>query len=82
MPESDHFGVIVLKDRSRRSGKSVFRLYVKGVEHHDYPGVARKHAYIMPQASDRKEFDRQVNLLISDLAMLKLKVGEESDPGG
>ena len=80
MSETDHFGVIFVADRKdERSGKGVFRLYVRNWTHCDYPGIPTKHAYLMPQVTTLKALGVQLDRLMTDIALLRLVIAQENE---
>jgi hypothetical protein len=78
MDMTKHFGLLFISDE-KKPGRGVFRIYAKNWTHHDYPGVQENHAYLMPQVSNFKELDRQLDELVTDLAVLRVVIRDEHE---
>ncbi len=80
MDATKHFGLLFISDE-KKPGRGIFRIYMKNWSHHDYPGVKEKHTYVMPQVSNLKELERQLDELVTDLAVLRVLIKEEHGEG-
>ena len=76
MGATKHFGLLFISDKNK-TGRGVFRIYIKNWLHHDYPSVKEKRAYLMPQVSNIRELEGQLDELVTDLAMLSVLIKEE-----
>ena len=77
MNATTHFGIVFISDKKKSPGRGVFRIYVKHWSNHDYRGVKEKQVYVMPQVSNLKELERQLDELVVDLAVLRVLIKEE-----
>ena len=77
MHATKHFGLLFISDKKKTPGRGIFRIYMKNWHHHDYPGVKEKRAYLMPQVSNIRELGRQLDELVTDLAVLTVLIKEE-----
>ena len=76
MEATKHLGLVFIS-AEKKPGRGVFRIYAKNWSHHDYPGVTEKHVYVMPQVSNLKALERQLDELVVDLAVLRVLIKEE-----
>ena len=77
MDPPKHFGLVFISDKKKPPGRGVFRIYMKNWCHHDYPGVKEKYAYVMPQVSNIRELEHQLDELLTDLAVLRVLIKVE-----
>ena len=76
MDATKHFGIVFISDE-KKPGRGVFRIYAKNWSHHDNPGVQEKHVHLMPQVPNFKELERQLDLLVADLAVFRVLLKDE-----